>query len=285
MMVAGTDILLSWSGGKDSALALLALREQGRAEPVALLTTVTEGYERVSMHGVRRQLVRSQAAAVGAPWSRSRSRRSAATTSTRRGGWPRLPRSRWEISEEVAFGDLVLEDFRAYRESRLAAVGKRGQFPVCCRDTHELAHRFLADRLRAIVVCVDPRLLDRSFAGREYDERLLADLPPNVDPCGENGEFHTFVYPGPIFRSPLRCRRGATVERDGFVVRPPRPGRMIVEAHVCSLLPRRPPLVREEFELRGERDRGPREPAQVSSPQPAHVPTQGRPFESVRPAS
>jgi diphthamide synthase (EF-2-diphthine--ammonia ligase) len=119
--------------------------------------------------------------------------------------------------DEIAFGDLFLEDIRAYRESRLAAVGKRGQFPLWGRDTHELAQRFLADGFRAIVVCVDPRLLDRSFAGREYDERLLADLPPNVDPCGENGEFHTFVYAGPIFGSPLGCRRGATIERDGFV--------------------------------------------------------------------
>jgi uncharacterized protein (TIGR00290 family) len=217
MMVAGTDIVLSWSGGKDSALALLALREQGRAEPVALLTTVTEGYERVSMHGVRRQLVRSQAGAVGVPLVEVEippecsndvyeARMVAAFASTQ-----------LRDVAEVAFGDLFLEDIRAYRESRLAAVGKRGQFPLWGRDTHELAQRFLADGFRAIVVCVDPRLLDRSFAGREYDERLLADLPPNVDPCGENGEFHTFVYAGPIFGSPLGCRRGATIERDGFV--------------------------------------------------------------------
>jgi uncharacterized protein (TIGR00290 family) len=217
MMVAGTDIVLSWSGGKDSALALLALRRERRAEPVALLTTVTEGYERVSMHGVRRQLVRSQAAVVGVPLVEVEippqcnndvyeARMVAAFASTQ-----------LRDVEEIAFGDLFLEDIRAYRESRLAAVGKRGQFPLWGRDTHELAHRFLADGFRAIVVCVDPRLLDRSFAGREYDERLLADLPPNVDPCGENGEFHTFVYAGPIFGSPLRCRRGATVERDDFV--------------------------------------------------------------------
>jgi uncharacterized protein (TIGR00290 family) len=213
-MVAGTDIVLSWSGGKDSALALLALREL-RAEPVALLTTVTEGYERVSMHGVRRQLVRSQAAVAGVPPVEVEippqcsndvyeARMVAAFASLR------------DVTE-VAFGDLFLEDIRAYRESRLAAVGKRGQFPLWGHDTRELAHRFLADGFRAVVVCVDPRLLDRSFAGREYDERLLADLPPNVDPCGENGEFHTFVYAGPIFGSPLRSRRGATVERDGFV--------------------------------------------------------------------
>jgi uncharacterized protein (TIGR00290 family) len=215
-MVAGTDIVLSWSGGKDSALALLALREL-RAEPVALLTTVTEGYERVSMHGVRRQLVRSQAAVAGVPLVEVEippqcsndvyeARMVAAFASTP-----------LRDVTEVAFGDLFLEDIRAYRESRLAAVGKRGQFPLWGHDTRELAHRFLADGFRAVVVCVDPRLLDRSFAGREYDERLLADLPPNVDPCGENGEFHTFVYAGPIFGSPLRSRRGATVERDGFV--------------------------------------------------------------------
>jgi diphthamide synthase (EF-2-diphthine--ammonia ligase) len=119
--------------------------------------------------------------------------------------------------DEIAFGDLFLEDIRAYRESRLAADGKRGQFPLWGRDTHELAHRFLADGFRAIV------RLRRSAPARSLlcrsrvDERLLADLPPNVDPCGENGEFHTFVYAGPIFSLPLRCRRGATVERDGFV--------------------------------------------------------------------
>jgi len=169
------------------------------------------------MHGVRRQLVRSQAAAAGVPLVEVEipPRCSNDVYEARMSAAFATPHLR--DVDEVAFGDLFLEDVHAYRESRLAAVGKRGQFPLWGRDTRELAQRFLADGFRAIVVCVDTRLLDRSFAGREYDEPLLADLPPNVDPCGENGEFHTFGYAGPIFGSPLRCRRGAIVERDGFV--------------------------------------------------------------------
>jgi uncharacterized protein (TIGR00290 family) len=210
-------MVLSWSGGKDSALALWVLREESRTPPVALLTTVTEEYERVSMHGVRRALLRCQAEAIGLPLVEVaippecsnevyETRLSRAFASARLRG-----------VEEVAFGDLFLEDIRAYRESRLSAAGKRGRFPLWGRDTAELAQRFLASGFRAIVVCVDPNALDSSFAGREYDERLLHDLPAHVDPCGENGEFHTFVYDGPVFGEPIRCRRGEVVERDGFV--------------------------------------------------------------------
>jgi diphthamide synthase (EF-2-diphthine--ammonia ligase) len=119
--------------------------------------------------------------------------------------------------DEEAFGDLFLEDIRAYRESRLAAAGKRALFPVWGRDTTTLAQRFLAAGFRAILVCVDSRKLDSSFAGRDYDERLLAELPAGVDPCGENGEFHTFVTAGPVFERSVDCRRGEVVERDGFV--------------------------------------------------------------------
>ncbi len=119
--------------------------------------------------------------------------------------------------EEVAFGDLFLEDIRAYRESRLAAVGRRASFPVWGLDTAELARRFLELGFKAILVCVDPKALDPSFAGREYDERLLAQLPDGVDPCGENGEFHTFVYDGPIFERPIAGEKGEVAEREGFV--------------------------------------------------------------------
>jgi diphthamide synthase (EF-2-diphthine--ammonia ligase) len=119
--------------------------------------------------------------------------------------------------ELVAFGDLFLEDVRAYREDRLARVGKRGLFPIWGRDTAELAREFVRDGFRAILCCVDPRVLDASFAGREFDTELLGDLPAGVDPCGENGEFHTFVYEGPGFETPIGCRRGEIVERDGFV--------------------------------------------------------------------
>ena len=209
-------LALSWSGGKDSALSLWALAEE-RVEPRALLATVTADYGRVSMHGVRRSLLRRQAAATGLPLVEVEipagctnevyeNRMAAAFAS------PGLA-----SVDEVAFGDLFLEDIRRYRETRLADVGKRARFPVWGRDTATLALGFVAAGFRAILVCVDPRKLDPSFAGRDYDQRLLADLPAGVDPCGENGEFHTFVTDGPILDRPIDCRRGEVVERDGFV--------------------------------------------------------------------
>jgi uncharacterized protein (TIGR00290 family) len=215
-MTGRGDLALSWSGGNDSALALWALSEE-RLRPTTLLATVTEEYGRVSMHGVRRSLLRRQAAATRVPLVEIEipanctndlyeSRMAAAFASA-------------ELStvDEVAFGDLFLEHIRAYRESRLAAAGKRARFPVWGRDTVSLARRFLAAGFRAILVCVDPRVLDPSFAGRDYDERLLSELPAGVDPRGENGEFHTFVTAGPILDRPIDCRRGEVVERDGFV--------------------------------------------------------------------
>jgi uncharacterized protein (TIGR00290 family) len=212
----GAGPALGWSGGKDSALALWALQEAG-VTPAALMTTVTEGFERVTMHGVRSSLLRVQAAATGLPLVEIgipagctndvyESRMAAAFAS------PVLA-----PVEEVAFGDLFLEDIRAYRESRLAAAGRRAAFPLWSSDAAALGRRFVAAGFRAILVCVDPRALDPSFAGRDYDERLLADLPAAVDPCGENGEFHTFVTAGPILRTPIACRRGVVVERDGFI--------------------------------------------------------------------
>jgi uncharacterized protein (TIGR00290 family) len=207
---------LSWSGGKDSALTLWTLREE-QIEPEALITTVTDEYERISMHGVRRELLARQADAAGVPLVEVRippacvnevyeARMAHAFASPPLSG-----------VEAVAFGDLFLEDVRAYRESRLTAAGKRGLFPLWGRETGALAHEFVAAGFEAIIVCVDPRALDGSFAGRTYDEQLLADLPAGVDACGENGEFHTFVYAGPIFTEPIACQPGEVVERDGFV--------------------------------------------------------------------
>jgi uncharacterized protein (TIGR00290 family) len=207
---------LAWSGGKDSALALWALRQEGVA-PATLLSTVTEGYERVSMHGVRRSLLRRQAAATGLPLVEVEIPAACTNEVYERRMAAALSSAELAAVEEMVFGDLFLEDIRAYRESRLALSGKRARFPLWGSDTAALARRFLAAGFRAIVVCVDPRALDPSFAGRDYDERLLADLPAGVDPCGEYGEFHTFVTAGPVLTAPLDCRRGDVVERDGFV--------------------------------------------------------------------
>jgi len=212
----GTSVALSWSGGKDSALALWTLRRQA-LQPEALITTVTEGYDRISMHGVRRELLARQADALGTPLVEIAIPPACVNEvyEARMVGAFAVP----PLSdvEAVAFGDLFLEDVRAYREARLAAAGKQGLFPLWGRDTGELAREFIDAGFEAIVVCLDPRALDPSFAGRIYDERLLAELPAGVDPCGENGEFHTFVHAGPLFAAPISCEGGEVVERDGFV--------------------------------------------------------------------
>lgn len=210
-------IALSWSGGKDSALALWALREELGVEPVALLTTVTAEYGRVSMHGVRRELVRAQAAAAGVPLVEVEiparcpnevyeQRMLAALTS------PPL-----ETAPTMAFADLFLEEIRAYREERLGSIGRAATFPLWGRDTAALAREFVAAGFEATICCLDPRQLDPSFAGRRFDAALLDELPEGVDPCGENGEFHTFVHAGPVFAAPIPVTVGETVERDGFV--------------------------------------------------------------------
>ena len=200
-------------------MALHALRQDPSINVAYLLTTLTEDYGRVSIHGVRRELLERQADAIGAdllqvgiPADCShetyQSRMIAALTS------PPLIQIHTH-----AFADLFLEDVRAYRETNLAALGKRAMFPVWGRDTSALAREFIALGFRAVVVCLDPRFMSRDFAGREFDESFLEDLPDNVDPCGENGEFHTFVFDGPTFTEPLAIQLGDEVTRDGFVFR------------------------------------------------------------------
>jgi uncharacterized protein (TIGR00290 family) len=209
-------VALSWSGGKDSALALRALRDELGTEPAALLTTVTEDYGRVSMHGVRRELVRAQADAarlplveVGIPAACSNEAYEARMTAA-------LAAPPLDEVGGMAFADLFLEDIRSYREERLSTVGREALFPIWGRDTGELAREFIDAGFEAVLVCVDPSQLDPSFVGRAFDDSLLADLPPGVDPCGENGEFHTFVHAGPIFDSPIGIELGETAMRDGF---------------------------------------------------------------------
>jgi len=209
-------LALSWSGGKDSALALWTLREELDIEPLALLTTLTEDYDRISMHGVRGELLRAQARATGvelveigipaACVNRTYEERMEQALSS-----PPLDRA-----GTIAFADLFLADVRSYREERLASAGRKALFPLWKRDTAALAREFIDAGFEATLVCVDPTQLDPSFVGRPFDEALLADLPDGVDPCGENGEFHTFVHAGPIFAERIEVERGETVMREGF---------------------------------------------------------------------
>jgi len=209
--------LFCWSGGKDSAMALYTLLQEKHFRVVALLTTLTEGYDRIAMHGVRRELLERQARSIGLPLHEVRIP-------------PQSVNPVYEVRMEealhlfynqgvrtVAFGDIFLEDLRAYREKNLARVGMTALFPLWKRDTRELVQFFHDQHFRAVAACVDTKVLDPSFAGRELDESFFHDLPPHADPCGENGEFHTFVFDGPIFQSPIPVRTGDVVNRDGFV--------------------------------------------------------------------
>jgi uncharacterized protein (TIGR00290 family) len=206
--------ILAWSGGKDSALALYEMTRQDRTQVVALLTTVTEGYDRISMHGVRRELLAEQAKALGYPLEEVRLPQQCTNELYEQRMGQALEKYHQSGIARAAFGDLFLEDVRAYREERLSRIGMRGIFPLWGRNTSEVARQFVGLGFRAVVVCVDTQALDRAFAGRDYDEDLLKDLPPEVDPCGENGEFHTFVYAGPLFHRPVRIERGEKILRE-----------------------------------------------------------------------
>ena len=208
---------ISWSSGKDSAYALCEARALGLAEVVGAITTLSEAYDRVAMHGVRASLLDRQFAALALPSQRVMlpSPCSNAIYEARFGA--ACERLKAEGVRHIVFGDLYLEDIRAYRERQLAALGMSAIFPLWRRNTAELARAMIASGLVAHLVCVDPRRLDRGFAGRRFDSRLLEELPRDVDPCGENGEFHTVVSAGPMFAAPISVRVGEVVERDGFV--------------------------------------------------------------------
>ncbi|MGI8876852.1 MAG: ATP-binding protein [Egibacteraceae bacterium] len=209
-------LLLSWSGGKDCAMALLALRDDPTVEVTGLLTTVTNGYERVSMHGVRRTLLAAQAAAVGLPVQTVHLQPASSNDAYEAAMGAAMAAARERGVRRVAFGDLFLADVRAYREANLAAAGMRACFPLWGRDTAELMADAFELGIRATVVCVDTEQLDPAFLGRELDEAFLADLPSGVDPCGENGEFHTFVHDGPGFAAPVAVRLGECREDGRF---------------------------------------------------------------------
>jgi uncharacterized protein (TIGR00290 family) len=210
-------VLLSWSSGKDSVWALHLLRQQPEIEVVALLTSFNSAAGRVAMHAVRRALVDAQANRTGIPqwsvdlpWPCS----NAEYEERMRGV---CQRAIAEGITAVAFGDLFLQDIRDYRERQLQGTGLEPLFPVWEIPTAQLARDMIAAGVKAKITCVDPAQVDRTFAGRDFDQALLDSLPPGVDPCGENGEFHTFVYDAPVFSSPIEVRMGEIVERDGFV--------------------------------------------------------------------
>jgi uncharacterized protein (TIGR00290 family) len=212
----GERILLSWSGGKDSCMTLAELLRDDTRSVAALLTTVTEGYDRVSMHGVRRILLQQQADAVGLPLRVVSIPQNATNQDYESRMEATFEQFRLDGVTAIAFGDLFLADIRRYREQWLARLGMTPVFPIWHRDTRELAHRFIDRGFSAIITCVDTRVLDRSFAGRAFDRGFLADLPPAIDPCGEHGEFHTFVSGGPIFRRSIPVTRGEAVQRDAW---------------------------------------------------------------------
>src|SRR5438132_243534 len=209
--------LLSWSSGKDSAWSLHLLRQQKEYEVVGLLTTFNREANRVAMHAVRRSLVEAQAKAVDIPlwdvdlpWPCSNA------------DYERIMKEKCKDAvqagiECITFGDLFLTDIRAYREKQLENSGLKPIFPVWGMPTQELARSMIEAGVRAKITCVDPKLLAPEFVGREFDEQLLSELPPDIDPCGENGEFHTFVYAGPMFQNELSVEVGEIVTRDGFV--------------------------------------------------------------------
>ena len=209
--------LLSWSSGKDSAWALHLLRQRPDVSVVGLVTTINAAFDRVAMHGVRRSLVQAQADAAGLPLHLLPIPHPCPNEAYEAIMGDFVARQVADGVQAMAFGDLFLEDIRRYREARLAGTGLAPIFPVWGADTTALAREMIAAGLVAHVACLDPSKLPASFAGRRFDATLLDDLPPGVDPCAENGEFHTFASAGPMFRRPIPITVGETVTRDGFV--------------------------------------------------------------------
>ena len=209
-------ILLSWSSGKDSAWSLNVLRQKNEYEIAGLVTTINSAFDRVAMHSSRRALVEMQSAAAGLPliavplpWPCSNSDYECAMKTV-------CERAVAGGVQAIAFGDLFLEDIRAYREKQLKGTGLEPLFPLWHLPTDQLARDMIHGGLRAKLVCIDPKKLAPEFAGRDFDEQLLRDFPAGVDPCGENGEFHSFVYSGPMFNHEIPVTAGERVQRDGF---------------------------------------------------------------------
>jgi uncharacterized protein (TIGR00290 family) len=208
------NILVSWSGGKDSALALQELGNDSQYHIAALLTTVTEGYDRISMHGVRRVLLERQAATLGLPLEIVWIPKNASNEVYEARMGQALEKYKRAGVNSVAFGDIFLEDLRQYRLEKLAQLDLQGLFPLWKRDTRQLAGAFIQAGFKAITTCVDTQTLGEGFVGRRFDAHFLAELPASVDPCGENGEFHSFVYDGPLFKQGIAISLGERILRE-----------------------------------------------------------------------
>lgn len=207
-------IILSWSGGKDSSLALFELMEQEKYD-ITLLTTITDKYGRISIHGVREDLLEKQAKSLGCYLEKVYITSESSNEKYNKKMEEVMNRYKKLGVTKVAFGDIFLEDIRRYREGNLEKVGMEAIFPLWGRDTEEIAKTFINLNFKSIITCVDTKVLDGDFAGRLYDENLLADLSEDIDPGGENGEFHSFVFDGPIFREEIKFSLGEKVLRDG----------------------------------------------------------------------
>jgi uncharacterized protein (TIGR00290 family) len=210
------DVLMSWSGGKDSCLALYEIQRSPEYEVAALLTTITKGYERISMHGVRRELLEAQVAQLGIALHPVEISKSATNAEYEAKFIEACAVYRAQGIDSIVFGDLFLEDIRKYRDEFLARHGLRGVYPVWLRNTTDFVRELIAQGFKAIVTCADAKVLGPEFVGREIDEHFLMSLPSSIDPCGENGEFHTFVFDGPNFKAPVRLTKGEIVQREGF---------------------------------------------------------------------
>jgi uncharacterized protein (TIGR00290 family) len=219
-------VLFTWSGGKDSAMALYELQKAGGYEIAALLTTVTKDYDRISMHGVRRSLLEQQANSLDYRLEQVFISKGASNEEYEAKMQEILEKYLKTGVSVIAFGDIFLEGVRKYREENLSKIGMKAIFPIWKRNTAELAKTFVDLGFKAVITCVDSKVLDKGFVGRHFDDQFLSELPSNVDPCGENGEFHSFVYDGPIFRERLLYGLGEVVFRDD-------------RFYFCDLIPRR----------------------------------------------
>ncbi len=207
-------ILFSWSGGKDSAFAFYEMQKNKNYETLALLTTVTEDYGRISMHGVREELLTKQAISLGVELYKVLISKNGSNQEYEEKMRSALEKFKSEGVESVGFGDIFLEELKKYREDKLFQVGMKGLFPIWKKDTSELASRFIDLGFKTVITCVDSKVIGKEFVGREFDRKVLSELPVGIDPCGERGEFHSFVYDGPIFREPVSCKKGEIVLRD-----------------------------------------------------------------------